>query len=449
MKKEVLSIIFFLFTVALPVYSQKSWTLEDCINYAVTNNIQVKRQQLQTEYRREDLRKSRMDLLPGINFESDGNLGFGRSVDPVTNLITFQKNISNSYTLSTSVNLFSGLSSVNLMEADRFMLKAGLEQEKIAVNSLVISILTAYYQVLYCKGLENSALAQQRQSEKQLFRIRKNVEAGKEAVARQYEIESRVSDDKLVSTIAINNTNQAITNLKQILQIEAGEAFDVTMPSFDSVPMPDEDFRTDSIFNVASEVLPRLKAITYELKASQKQLAAAKGGISPRLVAGGAIYTGYYDILGSGGTTSKSFQDQLKGNNSQAIYARLQIPIFNNYTNIRNIRYAKIRKNDTELRLELEKNNLYSDIENACLNYRRGKDEYKAALSSYEFNRKSYEVVTKRFETGLVDVTDYSAASTAFMKAETELTRTRLLVLIRKLVIKFYSTGDYKTIVNS
>ena len=125
----------------------------------------------------------------------------------------------------------------------------------------------------------------------------------------------------------------------------------------------------------------------------------------------------------------------------------LDIPIFNNYTTGRNMNLAKIRRNDAELRLELEKNSLYTEIENACLDYNRGKDEYTAAAANLEFNKKSFDAVEKKFEAGLVDVTDYSAAKTTLFRAETEALRTRLQLLIRRLSIQFYSTGEYEKII--
>jgi outer membrane protein len=449
MKKIIWTIALIMIFGNQEINSQKNWTLEDCVTYAVSNNIQLKRQILQTENDRVDLSKSRMDMLPNLNFESDGNVGFGRSINPVTNLITFQENVSNSYTISSSLNIFNGFTTLNTMAANKYMLEAGLEYEKIVTNTLVVNILGAYYQVLYAKGLENSARMQLAQSEKQLFRIKKDVEAGREAVSKQYEIESRVSEDRLSLTIAVNSTSQAVTSLKQILQLAPGREFSVRMPALDSILITDESFSTDSIYRIASQNLPRLKEINYELLATQKQVAAAKGAISPKLMLGGAVYTGFYQVIGGGITGQESFPDQLKGNNSQAVYAKLQIPLFNNYSTARNIKLARIRKNDTELKLELEKNNLYTDIENACLNYSRGKDEYSAAISNYEFNQKSFEVVKKRFESGLVDVTDYSAASTTLFRAETEALRTKLQLMIRRLIIQFYASGDYKTIISN
>ena len=234
----------------------EKWTLEDCINYAVENNIGLKRQKLQTESAETDLLKSKMNLIPSLNFGSDANLGFGRSINPVTNLITFKQNISNSYALNSSVQLFSGFAAANTISANKFMLKAGLETEKIETNTLVVEILMAYYQVLYAKGLEDAAKMQLDLSEKQLFRIKKMVEAGREALSKEYEMESRTSEDRLLFTIARNSTSQAVTSMKQLLQLEPGTVFNLNMPALDSTFIADETYDADSIYNIASQILP-------------------------------------------------------------------------------------------------------------------------------------------------------------------------------------------------
>jgi outer membrane protein len=443
----IASLLLFLFCFENISAQEKRWTLEDCINYAVTNNLDLKRQMLQTETAETNFLKAKMDVLPSLNFGSDARVGFGRSIDPVTNLITFKQNVSNSYSLNSSVQLFNGFATLNTISANRFMLKAGLESEKITRNTLIIDILGQYYQVLYAAGLENAAKLQLELSEKQNFRIMKMVETGKEALSKQFEMESQLSADKLSFTIAHNSASQALTTLKQTLQLEPGTEFNIAMPEIENLLFNDISFNTDSIFNIASQTLPRLKAIEYEYQASKKQISAAKGSVLPSLSAGAAIYTGYYRVISDDAGAQELFSKQLKNNNSQAVYFSLNIPIFNNYTTGKNIRTATIRKNDAALRLEKEKNSLYTEIENACLNYNRGRDEFIAAQSNFEYNKKSFSAVEKKFESGLVDVTDFSAAKTTLFKAETEALRTKLQLLIRKLTISFYTTGEYRNII--
>ena len=425
----------------------KKWTLEDCINYAVTNNIGLQRQKLITQSKQADLVTSRMNLLPNLNAQSNLQVANGRSIDQ-SNSIAFNKNLTNTLGVGSNIVLFNGFTEVNTIAANKFMFKAGLESEKIVRNSLIADILGQYYEVLYDKGLESASKMQLDLSEKQVFRITKMVETGKEALAKQYEIESQYSSDKLSYTIAHNTASQAITTLKQMLQLEPGTEFDIVTPDLNSTLITDNSFSTDSVYKLASQNLPRLKEIEFELTASKKQIAAARGNLAPRLTANGQIGSYYYNVLNAGdGVTQNSYSRQINGNLSKQVQLTLNIPIFNNFVNYRNIKAAKIRKNDNELRLELEKNNLYTDIENACLNYNRGKDEFTAANANFFFNKQSFASVEKKFEAGLVDVTDYSLAKTTLFKAETEALRTKLQLLIRKLTIQFYSTGEYENLV--
>jgi|WetSurMetagenome_2_1015567.scaffolds.fasta_scaffold56615_3 outer membrane protein len=425
----------------------KKWTLEDCINYAVTNNIALQRQRLQTETAEVNYLKSKMDILPSLNMGSDASIQYGRSIDPISNGVTFLQNFRNGYQLSSSIMLFNGFAALNTISANKFMLKAGLENEKIVRNTLIIDIMGQYYQVLYSRGLEEASKMQLDLSEKQLFRITKMVETGKEALSKQFEIESQVSADKLSYTIAQNTANQAVTTLKQTLRLEPGSEFDILKPDLNNILITDFSFSPDSIYRIASQILPRLRQIEYELKASKKQITAARGNLAPSVSAGAQVFTGYYTLLNDTSSHTQ-YSTQMKNNFGQAIGVSLNIPIFNNYSTARNIKLAKIRKNDNELRLAQEKNNLYIDIENSCLNYNRGKDEFAAARANFEYNKKSFEAVEKKFESGLVDVTSYSLAKTTLFKAETEELRTKLQLLIRKLTIQFYSTGEYENILN-
>ena len=448
--KKILSILSLLIIFCFQdINAQvKKWTLEDCINYAVTNNIGLQRQRLLTLSKESDLLASRMNLLPNLNAGSQLYLANGRSIDQ-TNAIVFNKNLTNTLGVFSNLVVFSGFTEINTIAANKFMLKAGLESEKITRNTLITDIIGQYYQVLYARGLEDASKMQLDLSEKQLFRITKMVETGKEALAKQLEIQSQVSADRLSYTIAHNTTSQAITTLKQMLQLEPGSEFDILIPDLDNILITDNSFSPDSVYQLAAQNLPRLKEIEYELTASKRQIAAARGNIAPKLTLNGQVTSYYYEVLNAGdGVVQNSYSKQINGNLNKQAMLTLNIPLFNNLSNYRTIKQAKIKRNDTELKLQLEKNNLYTDVENACLNYNRGKDEYAAANANYYYNTKSFDAVEKKFETGLVNVTDYALSKTTLFKAKTEALRTKLQLLIRKLTIQFYSTGEYTNLVN-
>ena len=194
MKKIYLILTLFIILCFQDLAAQvKKWTLEDCVNYAVANNIGLQRQKLLTQSKEADLLASRMNLLPNLNVGSNLQLANGRSIDQ-SNAIAFNKNLTNTLGLSSNIVLFNGFTEINSIAANKFMLKAGLESEKIAKNTLIADIMGQYYQVLYAKGLEDASKMQLDLSEKQFFRITKMVETGKEALAKQYEIESQVSE---------------------------------------------------------------------------------------------------------------------------------------------------------------------------------------------------------------------------------------------------------------
>ena len=446
--KKILSILSLLIIFCFQdINAQvKKWTLEDCINYAVTNNIGLQRQRLLTESKKTDLLVSRMNLLPNLNAGTYVYYTDGRSINQSDNTIIFSKNLYNEAAVFYNMVIFNGLYEINTMAAYKFLLKAGVESEKIVRNTLIGDILGQYYQVIYARGMEDASKMQLDLSEKQLFRITKMVETGTEALAKKLEIESQASADRLSYTIAHNVTSQAITTLKQMLQLEPGTEFDVMIPDLKNTLITDNSFSPDSIYQLAAQNLPRLKEIEYELSASKKQIAAARGNIAPKLTAGGQIGSIYSDILNDA-VKPNSYVTQIKGDVSKQVSLSLNVPLFNNLSNYRNIKMAKLRRNDNELRLELEKNNLYTDVENACLNYNRGKDEFSAATANYYYNTKSFEAVEKKFESGLVNVTDFSLAKTTLFKAETEALRTKLQLLIRKLTIRFYSTGEYENLI--
>ena len=194
---------------------QKKWTLEDCINYAVENNIGLQRQKLQTQSRDVDLLASRMNLLPNLNAGSNLQLANGRSIDQ-SNAIAFNQNLTNTVGLSSNIVLFNGFTELNTIAANKYMRNAGIESEKIVRNSLIADLMGQYYQVLYAKGMEDASKMQYELSEKQLFRITKMVETGREAEAKQYEIESQVSADKLTYTITHKHSQSGCYNPKAI-----------------------------------------------------------------------------------------------------------------------------------------------------------------------------------------------------------------------------------------
>lgn len=440
--KKIIFTLLLIAGVGIVVSGQEKWSLEKCISYAIENNIALKRQQVQTEQNRTNLKQSRAALLPNLNFQSSGAMNFGRSVDPVTNTITFNQNIQNSYFMGSNITVFNGFALANRISASKFMYEMGLELEQANKDLLTVDITNAYFQVLMYRGVVSTARKQLEVSEQQLHRISVMVETGAESKTTKLEIQSQVSNDRLLLTQAINNEMIALESLKQLLQLDSSTDFNISEESL--LVNVGEDMTTDvdSVFNTAKEILPGINALVLQAEARKKLVKAAIGEATPELTFSGGWRTGYYDAMMEGVATTP-FPEQLKNNNNQSLSATITIPIFNRWYSGSNIKRAKLNLQDAELQLQQEYNTLYSQVTNATLELEAAKDEHMAIKDSKEYSDLAFTAVEKKFQTGMANATEFAEARRQKFYAEVNLLRVQLQYNLKMMMLKYYLTGQW------
>lgn len=441
--KNTILISVLLFGLSQLTLAQDKWSLDECIDYAIENNIALKRQQVLTEQNKATLTQNRMSMLPNLNFQAQANMNFGRSVNPETNVITFNQNLLNSYWIGSGVTVFNGFATANRIAASKFMYKMGLELERVQKDKLSIDIIGAYYQVLMYRGVIKTATSQFEVSEYQLHRIKVMVETGAESRTTLLQLQSQVSNDKLLLTQAVNNELIALENLKQLLQLEAGLDFDISEESL--LAQIDEELETnaESIFSIARSILPSISALDYKTKAREKEVKAAVGDATPELSLNAGLTTGYYDAMMEGEATTP-FLEQVKNNNNQSVSATLSVPIFSRWFYRSNIKKAKLNLKDSELELQQELNTLYSMVSNATLELAAVKDEHIAIQDTKEFSDLAFDAVEKKFQTGLANTTEFAEARRQKFYAEVDLLRIKLQYNLKLMTLKYYLTGEWK-----
>ncbi len=443
--KNIIVTSILLFSLGIFIQAQDKWSLDECIDYAIDNNIALKRQQILTQQNKTSLAQNRMSMLPNLNFQAQANMNFGRSVDPVTNNITFNQNINNFYYLGSGVTLFNGFATANRIAASRFMYKMGLELEQVQIDRLSIDIISAYYQVLMYRGLVQTATSQFEVSEQQLHRIKVLVETGAESRTTLLELQSQVSNDKLLLTQAINNEIISLETLKQLLQLEAGVDFDVSEESLLAKIEDNIETDADSVYSVASKILPSITALEYKAIARDKEVKAAIGAGTPELTLSAGWTTGYYDAMMESIETTP-FAKQLKNNNNQSLRATLSIPIFSRWFYGSNIKRAKLNREDAELELKQERNILYAQVTNSALELAAVKDEHIAIKDNMEYSNLAFAAVEKKFQTGLANASEYAEARRQKFFAEVNLLRIKLQYNLKLMTLKYYLTGEWKDI---
>lgn len=418
--------------------AQETWSLEKCINYALANNIDLIISNNNTEKQKITVLESKARLLPTLNLGSRVDYSFGRNID-FFNVITYEQTMVNNYGVSTSVDLFRGFTKLNTISFNRYLLSANKEEANYIKNKLVFDILTAYSTVLYSTGLREVAQSQIELSESQYKRMQKMVDIGRESPITVQELKSQWATDKFSLTLAENNFNKTLLQLKQLLKLDATQSFEIEDLGLNSTISSTQQ-NIDSLFRSAVNVLPEIKQQEFLFKASVKELAIAKGGLSPRIYMSAGLYTNYFD------GDSKVFSEQIDNNQSQAVGMGITIPIFNNASTYSNIKRKRIMVKDRELLLQKQKDILYSEIWNAVDELQSANNEYQSAVELYGFSELALENATKKMEKGLASPTDYEVAKQRFTSAKASLLKAKLVYFMRKQMLKFYQSGNWNHI---
>jgi len=446
MIKYILAIIFLIFqTISGTVFAQQDdkWTLAECLDYAMENNIALKRSAISTERNKSNLLTRRLELLPDLRLQSSGAMNFGRSVDPVTNTITFNQNISNYYYLGTTIRVFNGFAQLNRISAARFMQLSSQQAEEEQKNLLALDIVNAYYSAMMAKGTVKTATEQLEVVRAQLHKTEVLVETGAESRTTLLEIQSQLSNDKLLLSQARTSAGIALEQLRLLLQLEPELPFDIEEKEESIIIWTDEAVDRDSIYNNSLGMLPRIKTLELQQNAMKKQLSAARGLSVPELSLYAGWRTGYYNAMIEGQDPTP-FMEQMRNNTNQNIGLSLNIPLFNNWYNRNNIKQARLDLEDARLQLQNEKNALYNEVSKACFELVSVKDEYMSAIDNLEFNKLSFEAVSKKFDTGLASATEFAEAKESLFAAEINLLSAELQYMLKETTVNFYLTGRWE-----
>jgi len=419
--------------------AQETWSLAKCIDYAQENNISLTIADNNADRQEINLRESKAKLLPSLNLGSGVNMSFGRNIDGNTNEITYDQTLSNSYFISTSVDIFQGLVNYNAVGFNKYLLLATTEEASYIKNKLVFDILTSYYTVLYSKGLLDVAQSQVSLSKLQYGRMQKLVDIGRESPLTVQELKSQWASDNLGLTQSQNRYNKSLGELKQLLRLDADQPFTIDTIGLSSfVISPIQDI--DSLFNVAANLLPEIKQQEYLYKASLKDLAIARGKTSPRVYMSAGFYTGYFD------GDPLPYHNQITNNQSQGISMGISIPVFNNASVSSTIKRKKIEVKDRELTLQKQRDQLYTEIWNAVDELSSAENEYHSALELYGFSELTLNNATEKLEKGLASPSEYEIAKQRFISANASLLKAKLIYIMRRQMLKFYQSGNWNHI---
>ncbi len=437
--KNIFLLLIFIFFVGNGIIkAQDQWSLDDCINYALKNNLDIESQSITTEKYKESLDQAKRGRLPSLSAGANYGINFGKSVDPNTNGVINSSFSSNSYSINSGVALFEGFIRNNQIAYNRFVFLAGIESEKNLKVEIGFTVMDAFHNSLYYKGLLDIVKQQKELSELNLEKIKKEAEVGLSAKTDLLEIEARLADEELQVIRTENSYKASLLDLKRAMNYPVSkelELKDINDSELIEYPVFEN---TDSVFALAVKYLPSVKAKIQQLKAVEKALAVAKGSLYPSLYLSGGYYTGYYETNKDMNGDPISFKDQFKNNARQSLGVSLSIPVFNRWSNRSAIKQSKLNLEKEKVDLENFKNQLYYEIESYCQDLSAVSAEYLQAKKQTASNELAFEVAEKKKEQGMFNIIDLYTSKNLLSNAQSELLRTKLLYLLKRKTLDFY-----------
>ncbi len=430
-------LFFFLFGNGI-ITAQQLWSLDNCIDYALNNNLDIESQMINTEKNKEYFNQSKRGRLPYVGANTGYNINFGKSVDPNTNEITYNSFASNSYSINSGITLFEGFVRNNQIAYNRFQYLAGIEYEKDLKVEIAFQVMNAFHNTLYYKGLLEIVKEQKDLSELNYDKVQKQAEVGLSAKTDLLEIEARLADEELLVIRTDNSLKASLLELKRAMNYPVNQELILKdLDDSEIVQYPVFE-NTDSVFALALKHLPSVNAKIQQLKAIEKALAVSKGSLYPSLYLSAGYYTGYYETRTDDEGNTYSFRDQFKNNASQAVGLSLSIPVFNRWNARSNIKQNKLNLDKEKVDLENFKNQLYYEIESYCQDLSAVSAEYLQAKKQTESNQLSFEVAEKKKEQGIFNIIEFYASKNLLSNAQSELLRTKLLFLLKRKTLDFY-----------
>ena len=413
----------------------KIWSLEDCISYALENNITVKQAVLEKNSTLQNYKAAKSSRLPNLSGSASQNFTNGNSIDPITSDFVSQQINSTSLGLNTQVTLFQGSQINNQIKQNKLLVDQYSFYEEQAKNNIILSITDSYIQLLYSKEsiiiAENNLVASQKEEEQAKARL----DAGSIALKDYTDAQSNTATNAYNLITAKNDYAQQLLTLKQLLELPNGTTFQIAEPAgIGEDLIPD----LNQVYSQALENLPEINARKINISVSEKELDIAKGGYLPTLSLIGSLGSGYTS------TRDFNFSDQLDLNFNQRVGLSLNVPIFNKNRTKTEVENAKINIDIAQLQLAQEEKDLYQKVETAWQNATATQSQMLAANVAKNAASESYRLAQKQYELGALSTTDLVVSQNTYTNAEQNYIQTKYLSLLYTQLLQFYQGNDIK-----
>ena len=437
--KRVFLIMLWVAT-AVSLQAQKVWTLDECINYALEHNLDLRKTQLARQQAEYQWKTSQNAWLPTLNANAGEFLGFGQSPS-YTGVYVSDNSSSASFGASLSVPLFQGLNLYNTAKADALNLQATEMDQKAAQLNLKLNVMAYYMQVLYGKEQVEIARRQVELSAEQLEKTQQLFESGRIAEADVYESMAQLATDQANLTQSETDLALSLLTLTQALEIEDSEGFEVSTPEAFFANKEQEIGTPQATIAQALLNQPALEAARLRLQKSHYDLKATKSAWYPSLDCYANYSNGLYHYF-TDNYHNTHFDEQLKRNSRAQLGVSLNIPIFNGMKTKYRVKMTELSIADQQLDLENTEKSLRKEIQQAYGNVKAAQQKMAAMQNSLDASRVAYDYAKGGYDMGKKTLLELNESKIRFHKAESDLLQARYEYLYRCKILEFYRNAE-------
>ena len=435
-------ILFFLFTF-LPMSAQKQWTMQDCIDYAMQNNITLQKAKLSQQSAAEEVKGSKGALLPTVSASANQSVGYrpwqNSGVTTVTNGTVNTKvdkaYINGSYGVNAQWTVWNGNKNTNNVKLSKLSGQQAELQVAETANSIQERIAQLFVQILYLDESIKVSKASLETSQKNEERGKEMVEVGKMSKADLAQLTAqRATDEYNVVDAQAQLANYKL-QLKQLLELTGEDAFDVAIP-----PTTDDQALAEipSLQNVYQQALlsrPEIESSKLAIESSNLNVKIAKAGWLPSLSLTGGFSTSTNSLSANG------WGNQMKTNFNSQAGLTLSVPLFDGRQTRTSVNKAKIQQQQAMLDLKDQQKTLYQTIEGYWLDANTNQQRFRAAQTTVESEQQSYDLLSEKFNLGLTNIIELMSGKDKLLSAQQNRLQSKYQTILNQQLLRFYQGG--------
>lgn len=431
--------------VVIGTSAQKTWTLEDCINYAMQNSITLKKSKLHRQSTIEDVKQSKAALLPSLSASTNQSLGYRPWQDSGTTTVTngtvntkVNKSYYNgSYGLNASWTVWNGGRNTNQVKLNELSAQQAELSEAETANSIQEKIAQLYVQILYLTEAVNVDKASLETSKKNEERGQEMVEVGKMSKADLAQLSAQRASDEYAIVEAQSQLATYKLQLKQLLELTDEQQFDIAIPQTTDAQALAEIPTLISIYEQALTTRPEMQNAQLAIKSSDISINVAKAGKLPTLSMTGGVGTSTNSL------SNKGWGNQFKTNVDASVGASVSLPIVDQRQAKTNITKARLQKEQALLDLQDKQKQLYQTIEGYWLDAQTNQQKFRAAKTTVESEQQSYDLLQEQFSLGLKNIVELMTGKDRLLTSQQNLLQSKYLTILNQQLLRFYSDASY------